>query len=325
MSFKEQSDFRTEASLSKKEETGEVLEIDKETIEDGVWQPSIFKNFHSSLGMGASTKELKRNIGREDAKIRITGRQDRFDRAFSDENSETRIDKICAGRIIVNLLKRIAPEANSHNIQKTALEHGDNVVVVDQKYLDKEKDERARILADGIVTDLKEIPLMVAAADCAPIGIYDSEHQSIGVFHSGWRGTLKQIARKGIRTMVENYNSKPEELLVAVGPHADGERFEVDEKVRQEFLNAKDQEGEQIYDLEEIETFFKINPDKSGSYFLDTGLAIKISLIKSGILEEHIQLSEYSTMSQEGNRLFSSERLEGKDARDSFAFIMALK
>jgi len=88
-------------------------------------------------------------------------------------------------------------------------------------------------LADGIVTDLKEIPLMVAAADCAPIGMYDSEHQSIGVFHSGWRGTLKQIAQKGIEAMAENYNSKPEELLVVVGPHADGERFEVDEKVRQ--------------------------------------------------------------------------------------------
>ncbi len=325
MPFEQRPDFKTEARLPEKEKEEETIEIDKEFIEDGVWRPSVFEQFRDSLGVGASTKELKKIIGRENERIRVTAKQDRFDKSFSEEDSKTRKDKISAGRIIINLLRRIAPEADSHNVQKTALEHSNNVIVVDQEYLGKEKEERARILADGMVTNLKEIPLMVSGADCASIGIYDSEHQAIGVFHSGWRGTLKQISQKGIQAMGESYDSKPEELLAVVGPRADGERFEVDQKVYDEFLNAKDQENKPIYRPEEVETFFKANPEKPGFYFLDTGIAIKTSLINAGVSEEHIQLSQYSTMSQEGNQLFSSERLEGKDARDSFAFIMALK
>jgi len=323
MSLEQGSDVRTKTSLSEKEK--ETIEINKETIKDGVWRPSVFEQFGDSLGVGASTKELKRIINRENARIRVTAKQDRFDKSFSEESSETRENKIGAGRIIVNLLKRIASEADPHDIQKTALEHSNNIITVDQEHLNKKKEKRARILADGMITNLKKIPLMVSGADCAPVGIYDSQHQAIGVFHSGWRGTLKQISRKGIEAMSKNYDSKAEELLAVVGPRADGERFEVDEKVRKEFLNAKNQENKPIYTSEEVETFFRTNPDKPGFYFLDTGLAIKTSLIKAGVPEEHIQLSQYSTMSQKGNQLFSSERIEGREARDSFAFIMTLK
>jgi len=82
MSSEEQSGPRMEVGLYRKKETREVIEIDREAIEGDVWRPSIFENFRDSLEMGASTKELKRSIGREDAKIRITGRQDRFDKNF---------------------------------------------------------------------------------------------------------------------------------------------------------------------------------------------------------------------------------------------------
>jgi len=314
-----------ETGINETPETEEKIENDRETIEDGIWRPSIFEHFRDSLGAGATTKELKEIIDRKDARIRITAPQDRFDKKFSQEDSETRMAKRGAARIIINFLKRIAPEADPHNIQKTALEHGNNVVIVNQEYLAKDKKERARILADGMITNLKEIPLMVAAADCAPIGIYDPENQAIGVFHSGRKGTLKQVGPKGIMKMAESYGSKLEDLLVAIGPYADGERFEIGQDVRDQFLSAKDEEGKSIYTPEEIETFFKPNPENPGFYFLDTGLAIKTSLLKAGILEEHIQVSQYSTMSEEGNQLFPSERLEGKDARDSFAFMMALK
>jgi polyphenol oxidase len=310
--------------VSKNEFEGNI-EINREEIEDGVWRPSIFEEFQDSVQIGASTKILKKIINRQDAKVRITGKKDRFDESFSKQDVETRKAKIGAGRILIELLKRVAPEADAHNIQKTALEHGNKVVVIDQEYLQKDKAERAKNLADGLITNLPEIPLMVTGADCAPVGIYDAQHQSIGVFHSGWRGTVKQISQKGVQKMREAYESRPEELLAVIGPRAGAEDFEVNKKVYDEFLNAENEEGKPVYTQEEVASFFKAQPDKPGHYFLDTGLAIKTSLLKAGLTEQHIQLSKYSTMSEEGNQLFSSERREGKEARDSFTFIMALK
>jgi len=303
-------------------ESENEIEVQREEIENGVWRPSIFKEFDNSLGVGASTKELKRIIKRSDAKIRITGKKERFDEQFSKQDEETRKTKIGAGRILINFLKRIAPEVDPHNIEKTAIEHGDKVIVIDEEHLKKDKKERAKTMADGMITNLRGIPLMVAAADCAPIGIYDPENQAIGVFHSGWRGTLRQIASKGIEKMAKSYGSRPEQLLVAVGPYAGGNEFEVDEKVYNEFHNALNEDKSPVYTEDEIQSFFK---KKEGHYFLDIGQAIKSSLIKAGIPRQNIQVSRYSTMSEEGNQFFSSERIEGKEERDSFALMMVLR
>ncbi|MFA6436853.1 MAG: polyphenol oxidase family protein [Candidatus Paceibacterota bacterium] len=332
MSFEQQPEIRMEedpiqedSTIEINEEIKEEIENDREVIRDGVWKASIFEKFKDRLGVGATTKELKRILDRENERIRITAPQDRFDERFDKEDPKKRKDKISAGRIIINALRRIAPGVDPHNIQKTALEHGNNIAVIDEECLAKDKKERARVLADGMITNLREIPLMVVAADCAPVGIYDPTNEAIGAFHSGWKGTLKQISRKGVEAMCKHYGSKPEDLLVVIGPRAGGEDFEVDQKVYNEFIGAKDEEENPIYTPEEVATFFKARPEKPGFYFLDTGLAIKTSLLKAGVLEEHIQVSGYSTMSEKGNKLFPSERLEGQEKRDSFAFLMALK
>ena len=44
---------------------------------------------------------------------------------------------------------------------------------------------------------MKHVLIMVAAADCAPIIIYDPKTETVGVFHAGYRGTEAGIARKG--------------------------------------------------------------------------------------------------------------------------------
>jgi YfiH family protein len=293
------------------------IEEYKEEIKDGVWQPSIFDEFKSVLGVGASTKELKKIINREETKIRITADKERFDKKFSEEDNKTRIAKLGAGRILISLLERIAPEVDIHNVEKTSLEHGDNIVVVNSEHLQQNKKERACIKADGLITNIQEIPLMVAAADCAPVGVYDPKNQAIAVFHSGWRSTLKQICPKGVKKMIEVYDSNPEELLVVIGPYAGGAEFEVSENEYRQF--------QEVYNQEEIQSFFKKNEKNPSHYFLDTGQAIKKSLIKAGLFEKNIQVSQYSTMSEKGNLLFPSERIEGNKDRDSFAFMMVLK
>ena len=319
-----ESNFKIGDGFSKEEEPITEKRYE-ENIEDGIWRPSIFDEFRDILGVGASTKELKKLINREKAKIRITADTKRFDEKFSQEDRETRIAKLGAGRILINLLKRIAPEADPHNIEKTSLKHGDNIIIVNQEYLQQDKKERARIKADGLITDVSQITLMVSAADCAPVGIYDPKNHAIGVFHSGWRGTLRQISPEGVKNMEETYGSKPGELLVVIGPYAGGEEFEVGEKEYKRFKEARDKNESLLYSQEDMQSFFKESKENPGHYFLDTGQAVKLSLIKAGVLEKNIQISEYSTMSKEGNQFFPSERIEGKEERDSFAFMMVLK
>ena len=86
---------------------------------------------------------------------------------------------------------------------------------------------------DGLVTNVPDIGLITAHADCTPIQFYDPVKKVIGVAHSGWMGTLKNISRSMISAMKSNYGCNPEDLLVAIGPSLCQDCFEVDEDVAQ--------------------------------------------------------------------------------------------
>ena len=46
---------------------------------------------------------------------------------------------------------------------------------------------------DGLVTDVKNIPLITFYADCVPLYFYDKSKKIIGLAHSGWKGTVNNI------------------------------------------------------------------------------------------------------------------------------------
>ena len=51
--------------------------------------------------------------------------------------------------------------------------------------------------ADALVTCEEDLPLVVAVADCVPVAIVAG--RSVGMVHSGWRGTLSGVAGKAVR------------------------------------------------------------------------------------------------------------------------------
>ena len=53
-------------------------------------------------------------------------------------------------------------------------------------------------------------------ADCAPVFIYDSKSELIGLVHSGWKGTLKSISKNAIDLFIKN-GSKPNDIQVFIG------------------------------------------------------------------------------------------------------------
>jgi len=91
------------------------------------------------------------------------------------------------------------------------------------------------LAGDGLVTDTPELLLAVQTADCLPIILVDRKRRAVGVFHAGWRGTVKRIAEKGVGEMRKYFKSDPRNLVAAVGPGVRGCCYEVGEEVRTKF------------------------------------------------------------------------------------------
>ncbi len=91
------------------------------------------------------------------------------------------------------------------------------------------------LAGDGLVTDTPGLVIAVQTADCLPIILVDRKRRAVGVFHAGWRGTVKRIAEKGVGEMRKHFGSNPRDMVAAIGPGVQGCCYEVGEEVRRKF------------------------------------------------------------------------------------------
>lgn len=93
--------------------------------------------------------------------------------------------------------------------------HGNKILVV-------REDDRAsgdgRQEADGLVTASINLPLLIRTADCLPVFMYDKKYKCIGLVHAGWRGCRQNIVRQALRLMKEQWQTKPEDVQIGLGP-----------------------------------------------------------------------------------------------------------
>jgi copper oxidase (laccase) domain-containing protein len=80
---------------------------------------------------------------------------------------------------------------------------------------------------DALITQLTGIPLIIRVADCGPIYFYDPVRQAIGLAHSGRKGTEANIAGATISAMAKVFGSRPEDLIVQLGPCIRPPHYEV--------------------------------------------------------------------------------------------------
>lgn len=83
---------------------------------------------------------------------------------------------------------------------------------------------------DGFITDQNSVGILLKVADCVPVVVYDPIHHAVGIFHAGWKGTVKNIHLKGLTMLGEYYGTKPEDVLVWLGPSAHQCCFTSDKK-----------------------------------------------------------------------------------------------
>jgi polyphenol oxidase len=111
--------------------------------------------------------------------------------------------------------------------------HSDLIHRVDRMPIDQMPAQP--LAGDGIVTDTPGVVLAVQTADCLPIILVDRKRRAVGVFHAGWRGTVKRIVEKGVGEMRKHFKSDPRDLVAAIGPGVHGCCYEVGEEVRTKF------------------------------------------------------------------------------------------
>jgi YfiH family protein len=91
------------------------------------------------------------------------------------------------------------------------------------------------LTGDGLVTDTPGLLVAVQTADCLPIILVDQKRRAAGVFHAGWRGTVKRIVEKGVGEMRKHFGSDPRNLVAAIGPGVQKCCYDVGEEIRTKF------------------------------------------------------------------------------------------
>lgn len=193
---------------------------------------------------------------------------------------------------------------------------------------------------DGLYTSEKGLILSATFADCVPVFLFDKKKGSIALVHSGWKGTTKEIAAKGVRMLedggtedrasedvsgVANVAKAPanviesaspeatidfanvakvrgaENIIAEIGPSISGDHYEVTGEVIEEI--AKNYSSEEQRDI--FEKTDKVH------FHLDMWAAIYYSLIHSGVLPENIYFSGICTY-ENASILFSHRRSGGR-------------
>lgn len=138
---------------------------------------------------------------------------------------------------------------------------------------------------DGLVTDVPGVVLATFYADCVPLYFVDPVQKVIGLSHSGWKGTVGDIAGATVKKMQEQYGSDPADILAAVGPSICQECYEVSEDVIEQFQAQ--------YDRKEWPVLFYAK--ENGKYQLNLWEACRINLLRAGILPEHVEVTDVCT------------------------------
>jgi len=135
-------------------------------------------------------------------------------------------------------------ECNLIEIKQT---HTSNILIP-EAFKGNEPSKKPDIIdnTDGVILYTPNSATILNFADCTPVILYDPKKHIGAGLHAGWRGTAASIAKKGVKIMVEKFNSKPFDIIAAIGPCIGQEDFEcgieVYEKLKDTIQNPDNKE-----------------------------------------------------------------------------------
>jgi len=103
--------------------------------------------------------------------------------------------------------------------------HSNNVQIVD------ENSPKLIENCDAIITNSKNLPLMVMVADCIPILLFDEKKKVITAIHAGRNSTFLKITQITAQKMIDKFSCKPKNIKAVLGPSIQKCCYEVSTKL----------------------------------------------------------------------------------------------
>ena len=152
--------------------------------------------------------------------------------------------------------------------------------------------------ADGLITNLRNTPLLIFTADCVPVVFYDKKQGVVALAHAGWRGTYGNIAGEMVDIMTDKYGCEVVDIKTIIGPSVSVDNYEVSYDLIEKFSAL------------EVQGYYK---EVDGKYYLDLWKLNKELLKKCGILEDNIKIIDFCTVRD--NDKFFSYRLDNATSK----------
>ena len=189
-----------------------------------------------------------------------------------------------------------------------------------------ESPTKSQLVGDGLITDTPGLLLGIQTADCLPIVLVDPKRRAVGVFHAGWRGTVKRIVEKGAGEMRRWFGSRAGDLKAAIGPGIHGCCYEVGQEVHDQFESQFVYAAKLFREVEESDPVREKYPmlfltarapghsELPKKIFLDLVEANRQQLLAVGVQAKNIEASPLCTNCRT-DLLFSYRAEKGKTGR----------
>jgi len=226
----------------------------------------------------------------------------------SFDNNELNLGTSCGDKAenVLENFKRalLCVDSDCENAARSKQTHSDVVLYADESFRGCGITREQRFFeADGLMTDIKDLSLVIFYADCVPVIIADKKTRVVSAVHSGWRGTQSNIVKNAIEKMCSLKSCDPADMIVAVGPCIGMCHFEVEKDVYDIFIPVY---GE------------KFGKCENGKYYVDLGRIVCKQAELSGVKKENIAFIDKCTFC---DTEFYSYRRQGSRAGRMAAII----
>lgn len=130
---------------------------------------------------------------------------------------------------------------------------------------------------DALITNKKNIPLMVMVADCSPLLFYDDVQKVIAVAHAGRAGAFSNIVSNMVEKFTQVFHSKPDNIVVSIGPSIGSCCYEVGSEIVQE--------------AKALGLDYAIE-SRENRYYLNITNILLTQLLHNGVKKENIEISQ---------------------------------
>ena len=155
-------------------------------------------------------------------------------------------------------------------------------------------EKNAGLEGDGWLLSRPGVTVGVYAADCVPLYLWTEDGKAAGVFHAGWRGTAKGMARAAVAAFRDRLGVPASRLSAATGPHIGACCYKVGPELEKNFSPSSISR-------------------RDGSLWLDLAAETRRQLIEAGLAPGKIGAPAPCTASNADD--YFSFRRDKQDAR----------